>query len=168
MADRTGREGQYQLENSRSGSIWPLRLVTGGWPRADHAYRRTPAGDAGRSLSLNVRQVQKVSRLLRADLARRAPLLPGRGTMAFLDIDSMQKRVYGHCRLPAVARNGLMPRGCFGLLALVFDLPGIFLALVLDCLSVTLSLLCHAHNGLLSTPGRPTPLRRAVFSEKAP
>ena len=44
-----------------------------------------------------------------------------------------------------VARNGLMLCGLFGLLALVFDLPGIFLALVLDCLSVTLSLLCHAH-----------------------
>ena len=43
----------------------------------------------------NVLQLEKVSRLLLADLARRAPLL-GRGTVAFLDIDSMQKRVYGH------------------------------------------------------------------------
>ena len=44
----------------------------------------------------NVLQVEKVSRLLLADLARRAPLLPGKDTVAFLDIDSMQKRVYGH------------------------------------------------------------------------
>ncbi len=44
----------------------------------------------------NVLQLEKVSRLLLADLARRAPLLPGRDTVAFLDIDSMQKRVYGH------------------------------------------------------------------------
>lgn len=44
----------------------------------------------------NVLQVEKVSRLLLADLARRAPLLPGAGTVAFLDVDSMQKRVYGH------------------------------------------------------------------------
>jgi hypothetical protein len=29
-------------------------------------------------------------------LARRAPLLPGAGVLAFVDIDSMQKRVYGH------------------------------------------------------------------------
>jgi Transposase DDE domain group 1 len=44
----------------------------------------------------NVLQLEKVSRLLLADLARRAPLLPGKDTVAFLDIDSMQKRVYGH------------------------------------------------------------------------
>jgi hypothetical protein len=44
----------------------------------------------------NVLQLEKVSRLLLEDLARRAPLLPGKDTVAFLDIDSMQKRVYGH------------------------------------------------------------------------
>jgi hypothetical protein len=43
----------------------------------------------------NVRQVEKVSRLLLAELGRRAPLLPGKGVVAFLDIDSMQRRVYG-------------------------------------------------------------------------
>jgi DDE family transposase len=46
----------------------------------------------------NVLQLEKVSRLLLADLARRAPLLPGKDTVAFLDIDSMQKRVYGHAK----------------------------------------------------------------------
>jgi len=44
----------------------------------------------------NVLQLEQVSRLLLADLARRAPLLPGRDVLAFIDIDSMQKRVYGH------------------------------------------------------------------------
>jgi hypothetical protein len=44
----------------------------------------------------NVLQLEKVSRLLLEDLARRAPLLPGKDTVAFPDIDSMQKRVYGH------------------------------------------------------------------------
>ena len=44
----------------------------------------------------NVLQVEQVSRLLLADLARRAPLLPGGDTVAFVDIDSIQKRVYGH------------------------------------------------------------------------
>jgi Transposase DDE domain group 1 len=50
-----------------------------------------------RSLSWgNVRQVEKVSRLLLAGLARRAPLLPGAGQLAFIDMDSSQRRVYGH------------------------------------------------------------------------
>jgi hypothetical protein len=37
-----------------------------------------------------------VSRLLLADMAGRVPLLPGKDTVAFPGIDSMQKRVYGH------------------------------------------------------------------------
>jgi hypothetical protein len=44
----------------------------------------------------NVRQLEKVSRLLLADLSRRAPLLPGAGRLAFIDMDSSQRRVYGH------------------------------------------------------------------------
>ena len=43
----------------------------------------------------NVRQLETVSRRLLGELARRAPLLPGRDTLAFVDIDAMQKRVYG-------------------------------------------------------------------------
>jgi len=43
----------------------------------------------------NAGQVEKVSRLFLAELTRRAPLLPGAGTLAFIDIDSTQKRVYG-------------------------------------------------------------------------
>jgi len=44
----------------------------------------------------NVRQLEKVSRLLLAELARRAPLLPGAAQLAFVDIDSTQRRVYGY------------------------------------------------------------------------
>jgi hypothetical protein len=44
----------------------------------------------------NVSQLEKAGREFLAELARRAPLLPGAGTLAFIDIDSMQKRVYGH------------------------------------------------------------------------
>ncbi len=44
----------------------------------------------------NVRQLDAVNRRLLAELARRAPLLPGKDQLAFVDIDSMQKRVYGH------------------------------------------------------------------------
>jgi hypothetical protein len=44
----------------------------------------------------NVSQLDKAGREFLAELARRAPLLSGAETLAFLDIDSMQKRVYGH------------------------------------------------------------------------
>lgn len=44
----------------------------------------------------NVLQLQKVHREVLAELARRAPLLPGADVLAFLDIDSQQKRVYGY------------------------------------------------------------------------
>ena len=44
----------------------------------------------------NVLQLEKVSRLVLAELGRWAPLLPGKDTVAFIDIDSQQKRVYGH------------------------------------------------------------------------
>jgi hypothetical protein len=44
----------------------------------------------------NVSQLEKAGREFLARLVREAPLLPGAGTLAFIDIDSMQKRVYGH------------------------------------------------------------------------
>ena len=44
----------------------------------------------------NVRQLEKAGRELLAELARRAPLLPGADQLAFVDFDSMQRRVYGH------------------------------------------------------------------------
>ena len=46
----------------------------------------------------NVLQLQKVHREVLAELARRAPLLPGADVLAFVDIDSQQKRVYGHAK----------------------------------------------------------------------
>jgi hypothetical protein len=46
----------------------------------------------------NVSQLEKAGRGLLAELARRAPLLPGADVLAFVDIDSMQKRVYGHAK----------------------------------------------------------------------
>jgi Transposase DDE domain group 1 len=44
----------------------------------------------------NVRQLDKAAREFLAGLAREAPLLPGAGTLAFIDIDSTQKRVSGY------------------------------------------------------------------------
>jgi hypothetical protein len=46
----------------------------------------------------NVSQLEKAGREFLARLAREAPLLPGAGVLAFIDIDSMQKRVYGHAK----------------------------------------------------------------------
>ena len=52
----------------------------------------------------NVAQLEKAGREFLAELVRQAPLLPGADTLAFVDIDSMQKRVYGHQK--QVARFG--------------------------------------------------------------
>ena len=73
----------------------------------------------------NVLQLEKVSRLLLADLARRAVLLPGKDTVAFIDIDSMQKRVYGHKKQGAafghtkIQGKGLLVRGLNALAATI-------------------------------------------------
>jgi hypothetical protein len=44
----------------------------------------------------NVLQLEKTGRELLARLSRGAPLLPGADVLAFIGIDSTQKRVYGH------------------------------------------------------------------------
>jgi len=65
----------------------------------------------------NVLQLGKVHRQVLAELARRGPLLPGADTLAFLDIDSQQKRVYGHAKQGAafgftkIQGKGLLVRG---------------------------------------------------------
>ena len=65
----------------------------------------------------NVLQLQKVHRQFLAELARRAPLLPGADVLAFIDIDSQQKRVYGHAKQGAafgftkIQGKGLLVRG---------------------------------------------------------
>jgi hypothetical protein len=73
----------------------------------------------------NVLQLEKASRLLLADLARRAPLLPGKDTLAFLGIDSMQKRAYGHKKQGAgsghakIQGKGVLVRGLNALAATI-------------------------------------------------
>jgi hypothetical protein len=73
----------------------------------------------------NVLQLEKVGRLLLADLAGRAPLLPGKDTVAFLDIDSTQKRVYGHAKQGAafghtkIQGKSLLVRGLNALAATI-------------------------------------------------
>jgi hypothetical protein len=46
----------------------------------------------------NVRQLESAGREFLSALAAEAPLLPGKDVLAFIDIDSLQKRVYGHAK----------------------------------------------------------------------
>ena len=46
----------------------------------------------------NVRQLEAVSRRLLAELAARAPVLPDAAALTWLDVDSCQRRVYGHAK----------------------------------------------------------------------
>ena len=60
-----------------------------------------------------------------AGLARRTPLLPGKDVLAFVDIDSMQKRVYGHTKQGAafvhtkIQGKSLLVRGLNALAATI-------------------------------------------------
>ncbi|MGA9829520.1 MAG: IS1380 family transposase, partial [Trebonia sp.] len=73
----------------------------------------------------NVSQLEKVSREFLAELARHSPLLPGAETLAFIDIDSMQKRVYGHQKQGAkfghtkIQGKSLLVRGLNALAAVI-------------------------------------------------
>jgi Transposase DDE domain group 1 len=73
----------------------------------------------------NVSQLEKAAREFLRELARRAPLLPGAETLAFIDIDSMQKRVYGHKKQGArfghtkIQGKSLVVRGLNALAAVV-------------------------------------------------
>jgi Transposase DDE domain group 1 len=46
----------------------------------------------------NVRQLDTVARQMLAALAQHTPLLPGADVLAFLDVDSMQRRTYGYAK----------------------------------------------------------------------
>jgi len=73
----------------------------------------------------NVSQLEKAGREFLAELARQAPLLPGAETLAFVDIDSMQKRVYGHQKEGArfghtkIQGKSLLVRGLNALAAVI-------------------------------------------------
>jgi DDE family transposase len=73
----------------------------------------------------NVLQLGKVNRLMLGELARRAPLLPGKDVLAFVDIDAQQKRVYGHQKQGAafghtkIQGKSLLVRGLNALVATI-------------------------------------------------
>ena len=73
----------------------------------------------------NVRQLDKAHRGLTAALAADARLLPGREVLAFVDIDSTQKRVYGYQKEGAafghakIAGKNLLVKGLNALIATI-------------------------------------------------
>ena len=73
----------------------------------------------------NVRQLGAVHRRLLVNLAEQTPLLPGAQTLAFVDVDSAQRRVYGGTKQGAafghtkIASKSLMVRGLNALVATV-------------------------------------------------
>ena len=73
----------------------------------------------------NVRQLAAVHRRVLAELAARTPLLPGGEELAFIDIDSMQKRVFGPAKQGVafghtkIASKSLTVRGLNALAATV-------------------------------------------------
>jgi Transposase DDE domain group 1 len=73
----------------------------------------------------NVRQLGAVHRRVLARLAAQTPLLPGADTLAFVDVDSVQRRVYGAGKQGAafghtkIASKSLLVRGLNALAATV-------------------------------------------------
>jgi hypothetical protein len=73
----------------------------------------------------NVAQLEKAGREFLGRLAGQAPLLPGADVLAFIDIDSMQKRVYGHKKHGArfghtkIQGKSLLVRGLNALAAVI-------------------------------------------------
>jgi hypothetical protein len=73
----------------------------------------------------NVRQLAAVHRRVLVRLAARTPLLPGAEALAFVDVDSVQRRVYGATKQGAafghakIASKSLLVRGLNALMATV-------------------------------------------------
>jgi hypothetical protein len=111
-----------------AGSIDDLDLLRHGAMGALFGEIRAPStlGSFLRSFTWgNVLQLGKVNRLMLGELARRAPLLPGKDVLAFVDIDAQQKRVYGHKKQGAafghtkIQGKSLLVRGLNALVATI-------------------------------------------------
>jgi hypothetical protein len=111
-----------------AGSIDDLDLLRHGAMGALFGGIRAPStlGSFLRSFTWgNVLQLGKVNRLMLGELARRAPLLPGKDVLAFVDIDAQQKRVYGHKKQGAafghtkIQGKSLLVRGLNALVATI-------------------------------------------------
>jgi hypothetical protein len=61
----------------------------------------------------NVRQLEAVNRQLLAELARRAPLLPGKDQLAFVDIDCKNGSTATKSRVPGSGTPRSRARACW-------------------------------------------------------
>ena len=78
-------------------------------------YAPSTLGSFLRALSWgHVRQLESAARAFLAGLARATPLLPGVGQVAYVDVDSLLRRVYGHAK--AGAAHGHAKVGGYGVL----------------------------------------------------
>ncbi len=90
--------------------------------------RRRRGRSCARSPGETCDSLEKVSRVFLSALAVAAPLLPGKDVLAFIGIDSMQKRVYGHAKAGAafghtkIQGKSLLVRG-LNVLAAVVSTP---------------------------------------------
>jgi hypothetical protein len=89
-------------------------------------YAPSTLGSFLRALSWgHVRQLESAGRALLAGLAREALLLPGADQLAYVDVDSLLRRVYGHAKAGAalgyakVGGYGVLLRGLSPLVATV-------------------------------------------------
>jgi hypothetical protein len=65
----------------------------------DGVYAPSTAGSFLRSFTFgHVRQLEAAGRDLLVELAGQTPLLPGAGTLTFIDVDSLLRRVYGKAK----------------------------------------------------------------------
>jgi hypothetical protein len=111
-----------------AGSVDDMGLLRHGATGALFDGARAPStlGSFLRSFTWgNVRQAEKTSREFLVRLAGQAPLLPGADVLAFVDVDSTQKRVYGHKKQGArfghtkIQGKSLLVRGLNALAATV-------------------------------------------------
>lgn len=78
-------------------------------------YAPSTLGSFLRALSWgHVRQLESAARAFLAGLAQTVPLLPGVGQVAYVDVDSLLRRVYGHAK--AGAALGYAKVGGYGVL----------------------------------------------------
>ena len=92
---RTGAAGPPRRPRRQAGH--PRRRRLGRWTRCSAGSAFPTLGSHLRSYAWgNVLQLEKAGRELLARLSREAPLLPGADVLAFIDVDSTQKRVHGH------------------------------------------------------------------------
>jgi len=86
----------FQFELPHPGPELPVLLVQRAGPRSPG--HRGLLGLAYRHAQSLALQLEAAARDLLTALAVRTPLLPGASTQAYVDVDSLLRRVYGHAK----------------------------------------------------------------------